>query len=176
MKKNLLMVLAVTASFGLIFGVSEAYFNYAGQAANKVFMTGKLELEIASSATVDLTNWRPGETKSLEYSLFNSGTLPVDVKAFLAAGWSTAELDEAMVNLVGIERLTASGWESITAGPGLEDEFVLGEVAPDQTVEIRLNIQLDESATNEYQDQQLIADLHVAGKQVDAGATWPLTY
>lgn len=174
-----LVLLTILTLF--IIGTTGAYFSSKAQSPENVFTTGTLLVEVNQHEVVTVDNWRPGDIESYEFFVKNTGELPVHVKGYIDGQWDDAVLDSSLVEVITIERKSLGNWIPLT----IEDEFYysqngtfdqLFELAPQEMAEFRITTQLSETIGDEYQEKQYTANIHVAAKQTNEGASWPDTY
>ncbi len=176
--------LVVSLALASVVGVSGAFFTYAGQTQATQLKSSSLTMTL-NGATPEIDNWLPGQVQELVYTLENSGTLPVQVKAYVAGSWADPMLEQSVVSIDRLEIWQDNTWQQISGAWPLEDEFLIvrqtGDtdpttLEPGDGVQLRVSLRLSEDVTNEYQAELFNTELHVAGKQLDAGADWPDFY
>ena len=176
-----LLILSFATVFAI--GATKAYFTSFSQSPENVFVSGALEVEIHQDEVLSVSDWQPGETYELNFTIANSGSLPVYVKGFLGGEWLTPELDPSMVEVLSLQREVNGSWVQVTqTGLNIGEEFFLSSdgtenslesLVPNQEVHYKMNVQLVPEVADEYQLQTFSTSLHIAARQVAQGANWP---
>jgi len=185
--KKLVRPLVVVGGLVFIVGVAYAYFTSQDVSADLVFKTGSLKINLIDPAQLDFSNLMPGDKRTVDYSVKNTGTVPVNLKGKFSGAWSDETLDNSKLAPVKLEYQADDGnWVSLVEnGPSYETEYFyanennqsqLFELAPEATVNWRVTFQLAEDVADEYQNQEFKVKLHMAAKQTQAEATWPESY
>lgn len=179
-----LLVVVFVSMFAFV--ATKAYFTASAGSPDNIYTSGTIDLIINQDSVLSVTNWKPGEEHTLEFDVQNTGTLPVYLKGSLRGEWDDSLLDPNMLEVVSLEKLVNGTWVSITQdGLNIDEEFfvsadgtenTLTMLEAQDTTSIRMVTKLSQSVTDEYQNKVYTAALHVAGKQVTQGSTWPTTY
>lgn len=178
-----LLMLALFTVF--IISTTTAYFTSSSQSDKNIFSSGDLKIEITQDDVLSVSNWFPGDEKSLEFSVKNSGTLAEYFKGYLGGSWSSENLDSSVFKITKVEREVNGVWIVTDQNLNTEQEFyfssdgtenTLLRFDPDRTQKFKLTVQLDENTTDEYQNETFSASLHLAAKQFVAGSQWPENY
>lgn len=177
--KKPLVLLTILTLF--IIGTTGAYFNSKAQSLENVFTAGTLSVEINQQQVAEINGWKPGDIESYEFYVENTGELPVYIKGYVSGQWNDSALDPSVVEVTSIERKSHGNWIPLV----LDDEFYfsqngsseqLFELAPQETSEFRVTTKLSETVGDEYQEKQYAAQVHVAARQTNEGASWPIVY
>lgn len=167
------------------FSLSSAYFTHGNQSEVQEFISGELKTTVEHIPSSLQFDWSPGSEHVVEYKISNTGSYDQNLKFYFAGDWSNPELDPNMVNLLKIERKENGNWvqkasmlylfEEIHHSASLadSDNWIL---APNETAEYRITYQFNPDVENEYQNQGIAINMHLAAKQVVEGASWPMTY
>lgn len=166
-------------------GTAYAYFT-----SYFVLPIGNLQtavLEVSATETTAFPDevWTPGDTKKSTWLITNTGTAPMYVKGYFTSQWDTEGLSNEVIHIIKIERQEQGEWVSILENPTKDQEFYHSQTGtannllmlnPGDTTEYRFTVMLDELAGDEYQLRTFGAEVHIAARQVVAGAVWPLGY
>ena len=170
----------------LAIGATKAYFTSYSQSPDNVFTSGSLVIDILQDEVLNISNWKPGETYTLDFSVSNTGSLPVHLKGYLAGEWSSTQLESSVVEILSIEREVSGSWQTVnTASLGVGEEFFLSPdgldgslelLEPNEATHFRFVVGLSPITSDEYQLETFVSSLHVAAKQAEFGAAWPSEY
>ena len=159
MRRKSLVLLSTLAFLILSVGTVLAYFSFTTTTPLGWFETGSTQIEVLGQST-ESNNLAPGETHSFEFSVQNTGTLPVFMRGYFDAAWSDQGLDPAMVTGLSLEVDSGNGLEEIKAGPFDVADIVyfsadstdqnLWFLQPSETWIVRVTVQLDPAADTEY--------------------------
>lgn len=175
---TILSILAITAT--------KAFFSAQADSPDNIFISGTLELAIAQDSALSVNSWKPGDENTMEFTLQNTGSLPVFVKGYLDGEWQGEGLDSSLFEITSVEVFVDDVWaqlanetlhtgeEFFVSANGMQDTIFV--IQPQQQVDFIVATRLSESTPDEYQNQQFIARLHLAGKQVVQGSDWPAQY
>ncbi len=166
-------------------GTAYAYFT-----SYFVLPIGNLQtavLEVSATETTAFPDevWTPGDTKESIWLVRNSGTAPAYVKGYFTGQWDTEGLSNEVIHIAKIERKEQGAWIRVLENPTAGQEFYHSQTGaadnllvlnPGDTAEYRFTVMLDTSADDDYQLRTFDAEVHIAARQVVAGAVWPLGY
>lgn len=138
MKKSICILLLVVSIIILLSGLTMSYFHDKSDKIQIPFTMGTLEVEITEFPG-NKEDWKPGETKQLEWSFENVGSQPAKLMVKLEGEWNKGELDVGTVDL-DINKYY-SNWER--AG----SYYVYnGPVDKNETVSIGFSVSLNEGS------------------------------
>ncbi|MDP2593684.1 MAG: TasA family protein [bacterium] len=182
-------ILFVTA---LVVGTTGAYFTDSKTTGENRFSAGTLSIGVEQtmqgSLPVIVNNWAPGESALVQYSVKNTGSLPVHIRSSYTGAWNFSG-DKNLFKVLSVEKFNEnnSTWSVLmqnSSGISQNSPVFLSQsgtdsgltvLSPGQTLNMRLNVLFDPSAGNEYQGKQFSALVAVDAKQTTEGATWPST-
>jgi len=138
MKKSICILLLVVSIIILLSGLTMSYFHDKSDKIQIPFTMGTLEVEITEFPG-NKEDWKPGETKQLEWSFENVGSQPAKLMVKLEGEWNKGELDVGTVDLDIMNKYKYySNWER--AG----SYYVYnGPVDKNETVSIGFDVYLD---------------------------------
>ncbi len=177
--------LAVTALLGTMVGMGStiAYFSSRQTTDTNTLQTGTLQVDITQSTPLAVTNWQPGETQLLEFTVKNTGQLPLHARAALSASWSDPSLSTDVIESIAVERWFAGNWMPVTnqVQPATTPLYIstdgtqatLLTLNTNQQEKYRMMVRLSPDAGDEYQGKNLTGSVAVTAKQTTAGAAWP---
>ncbi|MBI4037482.1 hypothetical protein HY382_00350 [Candidatus Curtissbacteria bacterium] len=187
----LLAAASILAAAALVVGATFAFFSDTEISTGNTFTAGTLEVDITDQNADTLFeseaivgNWAPGDQSFVNFDVKNVGTLPVNLRGFAAGSWGTNELDsQNMVRVVQVERWDGSSWVNIQSNPsGIIGYFywspdgtntALYTVNAGDRAQLRLTVEFDEDAGNDFQGQTFTSSLQVEAKQLNDNTTWP---
>ncbi len=186
-KKTYKPLLALSLLAVLAISSTTAYFTGTHVSDDNVFTSGDLKVEVVQDEVLNASNWIPGDEHTLEFSMKNTGTMSEYVKGYLGGEWNESNLGvENTFRIAKLERKVNGEWVVVDSdGLELNEDFYLSaggtetgliELGSGESEEFRMSIKLDENIGDEYQDEYFTAQLHLAGKQVVDGASWPSSY
>lgn len=179
-----LLVLTIVSILAIT--VSKAYFSAQAESADNIYVSGTLELVVTQDSMLTVNNWRPGDENTLEFTLENTGSLPVSIKGYFDGEWQTPGLDSGLFEIISAEVLVDDVWsqlanetlyvgqEFFVSANGMPDTIFV--IQPQQQVEFLVTTRLSVATPDEYQNQEFVTSLHLAGKQVVEGSDWPAEY
>ena len=186
--KILLSVASIAVAAALLVGATFAYFSDSATSTGNTLTAGTLDIEITDQNSDDLfldevlvTNWAPGEQKFVNFDVKNFGSLPINLRGFATGTWGIGNsgLDsQNMVKVVQVERWDGSTWANMLANTaGITGYFYW---SPDGTntalytlnagdrAQLRLTVEFDAGAGNDFQGQTFTASLQANAKQTNA--------
>ena len=180
----------LTLPLGLFFilvGIVYAYFTSQDVSADLVFKTGSLKIELVDPTQLEFSHLKPGDEQVIEYSVKNTGSMPVYLKGKFTGGFMDEGLDDAKLAPVELKyRLGNGQWQTlVTDGPGLNTEYFyssdnteskLISLEPDQILNWQVKFRFAEDVDDNYQSQEYKVRLHFAARQTKEGASFPETY
>ena len=147
----------------------------ATKPAHVSIATASLSLGVSdddNSGTIDLgfTNLKPGETQSLKFNVTNTGTIDATGKvgSNFTEATPPANVDYNLLK-VGV-RNDGTKAKTVTPVTQLPASWDLGVIKAGQTRTYYVDVQLDQSAGNEWQGQTFAGNIPVTLTQQDAGA------
>jgi predicted ribosomally synthesized peptide with SipW-like signal peptide len=186
MKKLHKPIIAFTLLATLAISSTSAYFTSSSESDQNIFTSGNLKIEVQQDDVLSVQDWLPGDEKTMEFKMVNTGSIPEYAKGYLGGEWSNPDLDPSVFEVRQLERKVSDAWVVVeNAGLSLGEEFYLSmdgteitlfELSPGEDEEFRLTVGLDEQTGDEYQNEVFSASLHLAARQVVEGATWPASY
>ncbi|MFZ1721691.1 MAG: TasA family protein [Microgenomates group bacterium] len=172
------LLLGLTVGAGAVF----AYFTTVGQTDFNTIRTGRLDVLLGQTTTLEEQNWLPGESHVIEWSALNTGNIDSYLKGVLDVTWDLEGLDTDKILIDSVEYFDAGQWHPLTSNtisPG--DEFLystdgteIGLISFPRAKEVlfRMSIKLDPSVENEYQNAIFSGQIKMAGRQQTEGAEW----
>ena len=97
MKKSICILLLVVSIIILLSGLTMSYFHDKSDKIQIPFTMGTLEVEITEFPG-NKEDWKPGETKQLEWSFENVGSQPAKLRVKLDGVWGNETLNNEAVN------------------------------------------------------------------------------
>lgn len=189
-KKFIQGAASVVTAGALLVGGTLAYFTATDTSTGNTLGAGTLNVNVLeqngdNELALALANLAPGETRTVNFDVKNTGTLDVFLRGYITGTWGTGNeaLDaENMIHVTQVERWNGSGWEVLHPGPEVTGLFYYSPdgtdashftVAPDTRAQFQLTVMLDEEADNDYQGKTFTADIVAQARQTTTGATWP---
>ncbi|MBU0974914.1 M73 family metallopeptidase [Patescibacteria group bacterium] len=179
-----LLILSLFVIF--VISTTTAYFTNSSQSDENVFTSGDLKIEVTQDNVLSVQNWFPGSEHSMEFSMTNTGSMTEYAKGYLGGIWSSEELDTSVFEITKLERKVNDEWLVINStGLNIGDEFYLSadgselnllELIPGAREDFKLTTKLSETTEDQYQNEFFSASLHLAARQIDDGAEWPVNY
>lgn len=165
---------------------TKAYFSASANSPNNIFTSGTLEVNVDEVNSMTVSNMRPGDSNLIEFDVQNTGTLPIQVKGFLAGEWGDQTLDSNVFEILSIQRATQEGWQLLSSQSlAVGEEFFLSNdlsennlslLQPGEQASLRVLLKLSDSTSDSYQNQTFSTSLHVAAKQAVEASSWPTNY
>src|SRR4030042_2515416 len=168
----------LSATAALLVGASFAYFSDTEISNGNTLTAGTLTVEITDqnldtpfASEAIISNWAPGQTTLVNFDIKNTGTLPVNLRAFATGSWSGVG-DPALVKVTEAEYWDGSGWVTFagqTSGgltgyiyysPNGTDSSPFSVAGGGSRAQIRLTVEFDSGAGNTYQGQTFTASLN----------------
>jgi len=182
-----LEVILLAVSFSIVVGITYAYFTSKALSADLVFHTGSLKMDLTDPTQLSFANLKPGDKQVIDFSVKNSGSLPIYLKGKFSGGWLEGSLDNTKLTPIKLEyQVAGSEWVTLmNNGPVLNEDFFyshdndsshLIELASNQEIHWRATFQLAQDVNDSYQNQQYKTQIHFAAKQIDDESTWPSEY
>jgi len=186
MKRRLLKAIGIVFCLGLVLtGGVMAYFTSKATTQQVVVGTGSLAITIDETTPLQFDNLLPGEEKIISWTVTNTGSTPVNIKGKIQGLWEDEALTGGLL-ATSVEAQVAGEWLSLLSVPtGINQEFffsstgqenALISLAKAESLPMRLKLQFDSQAPDEYQNQTYNLSVHLAAKQTNAGANWPESY
>lgn len=183
--------MSILTTLAMMGGATFAYFSSQGTSENNTFSTGTLEIAVNQNGQTDLNeqttgvqvaqDWKPGDTTDVLFNVYNSGTLPVNLKGFALGNWNDAGLDVNKVKATKVEyKLNGSGnWATLVPEnlSGLTGAFYyspdgtnsnLTALASHDTLNLKITVLFDSTANNSYEGKIYTAHLNVDAIQTNA--------
>jgi len=183
--------LSILSALVLVGGATFAFFSDVGTSSGNVFGAGTLNVDITDQnadtpfeGEAIVSNWAPGETAFVNFDVKNVGTLPVNLRGFSTGTWGNLDLDsQNMVKVIQVERWDGSNWVNIQSNSsGITGYFywspdgtnnVLYTLNSDDRAQLRLTVELDADAGDDFQGQTFTASLQAEAKQTNDTVSWP---
>jgi len=186
MKRRLLKAIGIVFCLGLVLtGGVMAYFTSKATTQQVVVGTGSLAITIDETTPLQFDNLLPGEEKIISWTVTNTGSTPVNIKGKIQGLWEDEALTGGLL-ATSVEAQVVGEWLSLLSVPtGINQEFffsstgqenALISLAKAESLPMRLKLQFDSQAPDEYQNQTYNLSVHLAAKQTNAGANWPESY
>lgn len=184
MRSILKSVLTIAAVLTLSISATSAYFTDQAETAGQVFTSGTLNVALSETAPF-ASELLPGESSYSEFTVENTGSLPIHIQGYFAGAWSNPELSLDVISYGDLEEFVGGVWvpvpgaNNLSAGDMFEyrdSEANLVEIPQGQLRIFRASLGLSETAGNEYQNQQYSTNFHMAAKQATTGSQWPAEY
>lgn len=178
-----IVVFVLIAAIGI--GTTVAYFTNSANSMESVFTAGSLTVEINQDSVIQVSDVLPGAIHPLEFSVKNTGSLPVQLKGYLEGRWQDSSLSNQVLSVENLEIDDGNDKYLIdNLGDSIADEFMIYKenksdlrvLAPNETIKLVANIKFSELMDNRYQGAKLDVILHLAAKQNSAGSEWPAEY
>jgi len=186
----LLGAASILAAIALITGATFAFFSDTETSTGNTFASGTLDVSITDQNSDDLfqgeavvSDWKPGNQTFVNFDVKNVGSLPVNLRGFAAGTWNVPALDsQNMVKVVQVERWDGSSWANILSNPsGITGYFywspngnnsALYTVNAGDRAQLRLTVEFDPDAGNDFQGQTFTSSLQVEAKQINDSTSW----
>lgn len=187
MKKILLGVGALAVAALAVNGATGAWFTDTSSSTGNTFTAGTLNINLVGAGSdsvplsVNLDNLAPGEERTVEFDVRNTGSLPVHLAGYALGRWSKKAQEDPenlLVKVVKVERSIGKGWEVMVNRPsGLTGEYYyspngkagsLYTLEPNKRARFKLTFKLDETTGNEYQGKPYRVELNIRAKQTNA--------
>ncbi len=187
LRQRWLHTILLIISFSIVAGVTYAYFSAKAVSANLAFHTGSLKIVLTDPSQLSFADLKPGDKQTVDFSLKNSGNLPVYLKGKFAGGWLEGGLDNAKLQPTKLEYQLGDGqWVTLVSdGPALNSDFFysqgndathLLQLASNQEIHWRATFQLAQDVNDDYQNQAYKVQIHFAAKQTNGVNGWPDEY
>lgn len=182
----LLSAASIAAASALIIGATFAFFSDTETSTGNTLTAGTLNIEITDQNSDNLfenevlvTNWAPGEQRFVNFDVKNFGSLPVNLRGFAAGTWGNSTLDsQNMVKVVQVERWDGATWANMMANSaGITGYFywspdglnsALYTLNAGDRAQLRLTVEFDAGANNDFQGLTFTASLQAEAKQTNA--------
>lgn len=183
--------MSILASLVLMGGATFAYFTATDTSTGNTFATGNMNVSITDqNADTDFvneqlaTNWQPGEERTVNFDVKNTGSLPIHLRGLATGTWGDTGLDsQNKVKVTKVERWNGSSWETLTTNPsGITGYFYYSsngadggtfiEVPANERAQLQLTVVLDSTAGNDFQGEIFTSTITVEARQTTPGATW----
>ena len=182
MRKKMLVGVSTLLFLAVSVGTVFAYFAYVQRTPIGQFQTGEAAIEVTSQSAPS-TNLIPGNTKTFEYILENTGTVAVTAKGMFEGSWSDPGLDPALVAGTILELHDGLGYKTVQSELfDLSDVFYfsqdgtdtnLWELEPGEQWSVRLTVQFSEEADSTYMLSTYSLDAAIAVKEAHSASVWP---
>ncbi len=184
MKKILYSISVIALVIGLSVGITGAYFTGQDELSPSVFTSGTLDIELQEASQLSVDNFLPGQTIQTEFTLRNTGSVPIKVKGYIDGEWVDSDLNLSVITINKLDRLDGTQWLPLLESPlGIGDEFFIADsqenllqIRPGETIGMRAEYEFSSSAGNEYQGKLLNLSIHAAAKQANPEGSWPSDY
>ena len=179
--------ISIAASLSIMAGATFAFFTSQANSTGNTFSAGTLEVNVldqnADSAFANevlATNWVPGEEAFVNFDVKNDGSIPMNFSGFATGTWGDVGLDgQNMVKVVNVERWDGASWVSIISDTNgitgviyyTNDGTNTGlpfDIAPGSRAQLRLTVEFDEDAGDDFQDGVFTSTIQVNAKQTNA--------
>lgn len=156
--RSLLMIIAAAAIVG---GVTKANFSDSKTINNNTLTNGTVKISLSNPAgTLPFTetNWAPGQTRTIQLKVTNTGSLEAKLKAAVAGKWDHTGTD-GHVNITSLKYSTDNGatWHSVSS----TDDIVL---AASNNIQVEAGVTLDKYTDNTYQGRTYRASFSVTAE------------
>jgi len=189
-KKIALSLLSIASALVIVGGATFAFFSDTKTSTENTFAAGTLEVNITDQNADTLfeseaivSNWAPGDQSFVNFDVKNVGTLPVNLRGFATGTWGDSGLDsQNMVKVIQVERWDGSNWVNILSNSsGITGYFywspngtntALYTVTSGDRAQLRLTVEFDTNAGNDFQNQTFTSSLQVEAKQTNDNTSW----
>ena len=189
-KKIALSLLSIASALVIVGGATFAFFSDTKTSTENTFAAGTLEVSITDQNADTLfeseaivSNWAPGDQSFVNFDVKNVGTLPVNLRGFATGTWGDSGLDsQNMVKVIQVERWDGSNWVNILSNSsGITGYFywspngtntALYTVTSGDRAQLRLTVEFDTNAGNDFQNQTFTSSLQVEAKQTNDNTSW----
>lgn len=159
-----------------------AYFSDTVTSTNNTFSTGTLDVDLYNQNTNDnlefsLTDWAPGDETLINFDVLNSGSLPVNLRGYAVGEWNFSPSNPDKVKVIKVERYVG-GWQQLANDSnGVNGLFYYSPDGTDLSLytinngkraQMRLTVQFDPTAGDEYEGKVFDVSVVVEAKQVNA--------
>src|SRR3989344_2122501 len=190
-KKIALSLLSIASALVIVGGATFAFFSDTKTSTENTFAAGTLEVSITDQNADTLfeseaivSNWAPGDQSFVNFDVKNVGTLPVNLRGFATGTWGDSGLDsQNMVKVIQVERWDGSNWVNILSNSsGITGYFywspdgtntALYTVDSGDRAQLRLTVEFDTNAGDDFQGQTFTASLQAEAKQTNDTVSWP---
>lgn len=188
-KKLITSVGSIVAASAILVGGTFAYFTATASSEGNTLGAATAGLEVVEQNGTDpyafaITNWAPGDSTVLNFDILNTGSIDLFIRGYALGTWGDGALDaEDRVKVTKVERYSGGAWEELDAdAAGITGYFYYSldgtdtahfMVAPDARAQLRLTVEFDVDAGDDFQGQTFTAGIFAEGRQTDAAATWP---
>jgi len=187
-KRIVSSALTIGTAGALLVGATFAFFSANDTSTNNQLSTGTLNLNITDQDSdedfqdeVLGTNWQPGEERTVNFDVKNTGSLPMHIRGFATGTWNDSGLDsQNKVSVTKVERWNGSSWETLATG-SITGYFYYSPTGTDSSLfvvnggsraQLRVTVKLDESAGNDFQGKTFTTTLQAEAKQTNS-SVWP---
>ena len=189
-KKIALSLLSIASALVIVGGATFAFFSDTKTSTENTFAAGTLEVNITDQNADTLfeseaivSNWAPGDQSFVNFDVKNVGTLPVNLRGFATGTWGDSGLDsQNMVKVIQVERWDGSNWVNILSNSsGITGYFywspngtntALYTVTSGDRAQLRLTVEFDPDAGDDFQNQTFTSSLQVEAKQTNDNTSW----
>ena len=189
-KKIALSLLSIASALVIVGGATFAFFSDTKTSTENTFAAGTLEVSITDQNADTLfeseaivSNWAPGDQSFVNFDVKNVGSLPVNLRGFATGTWGDSGLDsQNMVKVIQVERWDGSNWVNILSNSsGITGYFywspngtntALYTVTSGDRAQLRLTVEFDTNAGNDFQNQTFTSSLQVEAKQTNDNTSW----
>ena len=189
-KKIALSLLSIASALVIVGGATFAFFSDTKTSTENTFAAGTLEVNITDQNADTLfeseaivSNWAPGDQSFVNFDVKNVGSLPVNLRGFATGTWGDSGLDsQNMVKVIQVERWDGSNWVNILSNSsGITGYFywspdgtntALYTVDSGDRAQLRLTVEFDPDAGDDFQNQTFTSSLQVEAKQTNDNTSW----
>ena len=189
-KKIALSLLSIASALVIVGGATFAFFSDTKTSTENTFAAGTLEVSITDQNADTLfeseaivSNWAPGDQSFVNFDVKNVGSLPVNLRGFATGTWGDSGLDsQDMVKVIQVERWDGSNWVNILSNSsGITGYFywspdgtntALYTVDSGDRAQLRLTVEFDPDAGDDFQNQTFTSSLQVEAKQTNDNTSW----
>lgn len=173
-------LVSIVGAIAIMTGGTMAYFTAQADSASNQFKTGTMNVSVTQDNVVDnvrldTDSWQPGQTITVPFSVNNTGTLPVNLKADVTGSWGNSTLDAGnVVKVTEVDYWNGSTWipfatnvtgEVYFSPNGLDANLM--PVGGGATQQFQAKVMLDPSADSTYAGATFTATLHVTAGQTN---------
>lgn len=183
--KKVLILFGLLIIISGVFGLVYAYFTSSDVAQALTFQAANLAIEISDPDKTDNQPLLPGDTQSATWEIKNTGNVAENFKMKFEKNL----LDGGAIESLQITQIAYEdngNWISwVVNASGINQEIYwsdngensnLKPLPAGEKLKIKVSFKLDENTPDEMQNKSWEIKLHVAAKQVNTSAEWPVGY
>jgi hypothetical protein len=183
MKRKTLVTISMVVFMALSTGAVIAYFSRTLREPLGSFATGSTEV-LVTAQSVTSQDLLPGQEQMFEYSIQNTGTVPVNAVALLDGAWSDPALDPVVVRGVKMSVMRggnefflknsafAPEAEIFFSDSGTDED--VWELQPGEVWDVDVTLALDQTTGEEFMLANYQLDAVVGVKESGTSAPWPV--